>query len=218
MIPAAWRCAHYGRIGCDVNADSSPGCRTHPDGSSSRDETRLSDLAGVREFWFRTTTLRVIQLSRMGLPHLTGSGHSLAALHAATLSGWGNPLPQSVRFPVLTVLQLGDLASGRDPRQHDFSRSRSVLFAVSHADVVVVAGLAAMMCSKSNALSTAPCRGDCNTARTTGLTKLMSRCGGMLRLIAVVILAVPLPSAVGHRDPDPADVVASAGCDQGVDH
>ena len=47
-------------------------------------ETRLADVAGVREFWFRTTTLRVIQLSRMGLSHLTGSGHSLAVARRDT--------------------------------------------------------------------------------------------------------------------------------------
>ena len=54
------------------------------DGSPSRDETRLADVAGVGGFWFRTTTLRVIQLSRMELSHLTGSGHSLAAARRDT--------------------------------------------------------------------------------------------------------------------------------------
>ncbi len=41
----------------------------------------------------------VIQLSRMGLSHLTGSGHSLAALQRRDADRWDNPLPQLVRFP-----------------------------------------------------------------------------------------------------------------------
>lgn len=116
MIPAAWRCAHHGRIACAVNADSSAGCRTHPEGSSSGDETRLADVAGVREFWFRITTPGIDEeLRQLGLPVLT-PGERLSQVRDAVTSlrdldgpDLHTPVAMAVRGPKARALAI-DLA------------------------------------------------------------------------------------------------------------